>query len=529
MKAAMLALLSTTAGGLLISQPRCAAPRMMAEQKMVSVDAKASEAQEVGDGTATVPKSVPPDTMFSAAAELSGAAVIRATLGLDRGAAASRIDAERVLQAVSAFEAATVELPKPSFREYLQGSWRLVYSSSLADGGRSLEDVSRFAATLVDAPTARSSRVAIGDVSQRFSATKGGTELEMEETIGLRLRVPWPLPPAPQLEVTFHSSIRQDDAQVNLLNANLRDVAVTVTRGAGGNGALTRNAKRSMAFPAGRLRDRLDSAVPAPLAQLPTSRAIRQLDEAASRLSITAACSTVRVVRSGLGEVRVFAREFSSTNVKDGRAAQATASTVATSKVPPALDATALREIARVREEAEARGAEALQAAEKAAAKAAEETARMLELAAAENVALGEAKAEVEAALKRAEDELVSAVELAEAKLAAARAFAEAELAEALERASEEQAAAQAAFQADRSSRLADHREQILAIQTKAQADASEAQQTLALAKAQAEEDAAAARAAFAAEKQELGQRLQEAEARAAKAKAAAQAAIGDL
>ena len=42
-----------------------------------------------------------------------------------------------------------------------------------------------------------------------------------------------------------------------------------------------------------------------------------------------------------------------------------------------------------MREEAEARGAEALQAAEKAAAKAAEETARMLELAAAENVALG--------------------------------------------------------------------------------------------------------------------------------------------
>ena len=75
-------------------------------------------------------------------------------------------DIKAISGAVAAFEACSPS-PESLGPEYLAGSWRLVYSSSLAEGGLSAQSLRRYASTVVDAPTARSRGLAIGECSRR--------------------------------------------------------------------------------------------------------------------------------------------------------------------------------------------------------------------------------------------------------------------------------------------------------------------------------------------------------------------------
>ena len=474
--------------------PRCGAPRMAAMPRMA----------------------------FPAQAEICGAALVQATLGLDRGIVAAPADVKTIAGAVEAFEVSSTR--PESLSEYLSGSWRLVYSSSLAEGGLSSQSLRRFAATLIDAPAARSRSLAIGECSRQYAAKSDG-QLVLEEAVRLRARVPWPLPPAPELQITYVCDVSEVDgmaatASAANLKAALKSVGVKVLS----SGSPLPAPPPLAPLPAGRLREGLRRVMPPPAA-----RTVQSAEE----LTVTAACADVHVVRSGLGEVRVYVRQPSDQEerARGNRAAQAAQADGA--DAPPLLDPVALREVARAREEAEARGAAALAAAEA-------EAAATLKMAAAETAALSQTLADAEAALKladeqstnakqQAEADFAAAAELAEARLAATQATAAAELAEAMAKAEQEMAAAGAAAETERAALAAAHRERVAQLEAKAQTDVAEAQQALAMAKAQAEETLAEARAAFAAEKQELGQRVQLAEERAAKAKAAAAAAIGDL
>ena len=92
-------------------------------------------------------------------------AVLLATIGLDRGVAASRAEVERVENAIADFEAVApaTSLKGADLLQYLDGTWRLVFSSSLVErSSATAEDLRRFVTTVVDLPTARSSRVALG-------------------------------------------------------------------------------------------------------------------------------------------------------------------------------------------------------------------------------------------------------------------------------------------------------------------------------------------------------------------------------
>ena len=403
--------------------------------------------------------------IFSAAHE-----VIRACAGLDRGIVASTADVTQLLTAVEAFETLAPCDEATDLMAQLEGEWTLIYSSSLAEqstGMPSSEQLARYATTLVDAPTARSRQLSIGEVSQHI---KGSS---VEETVSLSLRVPWPLPPAPALEVTFKSKLEAPlDGSVRL---QPESVAMRV-RGTG---------NRAATLPVGELREAIRNALPAPMANLPMTKEVTRIDEASRQVEISAIGGGVRVTRSQLGELRVFARSDA---------------TDADGNVGGGMGAGAFEELASMRVQVDT-AKKALEASEARAA----------------------------AAASAAAAELDQALELAEARAAAARAVAGAELAQAVSDADDKLSAMLDEAAAVREEQAAAHRQALEEAETRALAALAEAQQVLELAVAKAEEEAAAARKTFLQEKQELSEKLMQANERAAAAKAAAVAAISNL
>ncbi|KOO27709.1 hypothetical protein Ctob_007586 [Chrysochromulina tobinii] len=406
-------------------------------------------------------------------------AVLLATMGLDRGVAASRAEVERVENAIADFEAVApaTSLKGADLLQYLDGTWRLVFSSSLVErSSATAEDLRRFVTTVVDLPTARSSRVALGEVSQKVDGPM------LEESVRLRLRVPWPLPAAPDLMLKIVSQARD------------------------------RRGRR---------------------------RGLRDIEAGSQALSVSAASSTVRVTRSALGEVRVFVRTASADGDAKGTVMGAVAAPEAaalagnTTSVANRTDASAvtaarvavlgpqaLREIARARQEMAAEAAAALETLK----------AKAAEAAASEKEELTETYERLRAeAAQVAEAELDRQRELFEAKTAAATAVAAAELADALSQAEERLAAAKAAAAEESETLAREAAEALKTAQARAAAEVEAAKLALEMGRIKAEEELAMARSAFLAEKQELVKSLREAEERAEKAKKAAIAAIGNL
>ena len=466
-------------------------------------------------------------------------AVLLATMGLDRGVAASRAEVERVENAIADFEAVApaTSLKGADLLQYLDGTWRLVFSSSLVErSSATAEDLRRFVTTVVDLPTARSSRVALGEVSQTVDG------LVLEEIVRLRLRVPWPLPAAPDLVLKIVSQLETGAAggevRAVVQEASLRGVL-------NGEVAARLGSLPALKLPAGRVRSALDDALRQlgaageTIRALPISKGLRDIEAGSQALSVSAASSSVRVTRSALGEVRVFVRSASADGDAKGAVAASDAAALAGSTTSAAnrtdasavtaarvavLGPQALREIVRARQEVAAESAAALETVK---AKAAEAAASEKEELRAELTETYE-RLRAEAA-KVAETELDRQRELFEAKTAAAAAVAAAELADALSQAEARLAAAKAAAAEESETMAREAAEELKTAQVRAAAEVEAAKLALEMGRIKAEEELAMARSAFFAEKQELVKSLREAEERAEKAKKAAIAAIGNL
>ena len=393
--------------------------------------------------------------------------LIRACLGFDRGVSASPSDASNVNRAIEAFEAAAAPSALDPMVERLEGEWRLMWSSSLVEdrkgGLPSAQDLARYVVTVVDAPTARS-RVAIGEVSQTIRAAR------VEERVALRLRVPWPLPAAPELQMSLTSALEStSDGQ---LRCTLQSVEARLEGAA------------PLSLPLGQLHEALPAVLPEPLAALPFASDVARAVEDARLGSVTALGGGLRVDRSRLGEVRVYVMQSPSESREDGRG----------------VGVAALEEVAQLRL-AVGEAQEALKTFKEQAA----DSTRVMEAAHAQ------------------------AIQVAEAEHAAALAAAAAELGEAMAAANDKLAAAMVEAAADRAAMAAEHTRVLDAAKAKAAEEIASSEREMAMVKARAEQEASAAKATHLAEKQALSVRLMEAEDRAAKAKAAAQAAIGDL
>jgi len=361
------------------------------------------------------------------------------------------------------------------------------------------------------------SQLAIGEVTQSIDGFGDG--LRMEEAVNLRLRTPWPLPQAPELTIKLTSALDASDVSAGAgeLSSSLLDVGVQLAGTA------------APPLPTSSLLDTITSTLASPpLAPL------REFQTKASSTAVTAASETVRVDRSGLGEVRVFLR------VSSGGLDPRELTDNGDEGDELVLDPQAQREIARVKLEAEERSKEALAEVTAATTSETAKLRSMLELAAAESASLAEERAVVEASLAEAmvratdaadaaEAKRVEALQIAEAKAATAKAVAAAELADAMARGEELVGATKTAAAVDKERLLAAHAEELRQMERRAAAEVAAAEKELFLAMAKAEEEAAKAKAAHLAEKQELRRQLADAEDRAAKAKAAAIAAIGDL
>lgn len=427
----------------------------------------------------------------------AASAVLHACAGLDRGVVATPEDVRRMESAIAVFE----DVAQPPFTDVanlatrLEGTWRLLYSSSLAghtSNVPSKDVLAQYAGTLVDTPTARS-RLAIGDVSQRILPTA-----RVEESVALRLRVPWPLPPAPELRLTFTGTLEAAAAAETEAAKSASHLVTTLdtvrVRVAG--------APTEASLPVGQLRDALARVLPASLSALPLAAEAQRVDAGARRLHITALGGGLRVSRSALGELRIFARE---TGGGPLLAAAAGNGTVTDDGGAPNASAVLSAMLAEV--EAKATRAAAADAA--AAVRQIEERA---------------AAAVSAAAAKLAEER-----ELAEARAAAAKAVAAAELAEAVSMADDALATALLDATAEREQLVAEHIAALQAAEDQAATELGAARRELELFQAQAAEEEAAAKAAYLAEKQSLGQKVADANERAQKAKAAAQAVIGNL
>ena len=447
-------------------------------------------------------------------ADVAAATVIRACAGLDRGLAASQNDAKMMLRAIEDLEtAAPCTLEGEALSGYLSGTWKLLYSSQLVG----------------DQAAARG--VALLGVSQNVRTSSKG-KLIVEESISTRAQVPWPLPPAPAVEIICRTQLDAATLQATSINFGLQKVDVRVPS----------IARAEATIPFAQLRDWLDSALPARemmqtlVDAVAPLKALRTKESGATNLRLTAASDSVRVIRSGNGEIRVFARGGG------GGIAAATKASSAAAKAgtSPLLDAEALKEVARVRKETEASAARVLAAAAEEAEADRAQMEALLDLAAAAEAAVSEEKEDVlrqlsaleqraAEAAAAAESTLTQAMELAEAKAAAAQAVAAAELAEAVAKADEELNAAQATATQEQQELSRQHSK----VLQKAEASAAEAiaaaAQELAMLRAAAEAEAAAARTAFAEEKRVLMAELDETKKMANKAKAAAIAALGEL
>jgi hypothetical protein len=237
-------------------------------------------------------------------------AVLRAVASVDRGIAATPADAAAIDSAVQVFESvAPCALSDAELAAYLCGRWRLAYSSSLVSSsaadylgsGAEAEAWRRLAATLVASPTARSRRVALGDVRLRV-AGEGGA-LTVDEEVALQWRVPWPLPAAPALRLRFASGLAVRGAQVIATPTEVGASVEGLGGGGGGGGAGAGGGGAGGAapielpwkLPAAEMRRALDEALARnqQLAQLPASRALLKLRAAAHTRNVTALSGAV--------------------------------------------------------------------------------------------------------------------------------------------------------------------------------------------------------------------------------------------
>ncbi|KAL3897484.1 MAG: hypothetical protein SGPRY_013043, partial [Prymnesium sp.] len=248
--------------------------------------------------------------------------LLRATLGLDRGALASASDAARVEAAVGRLQhAAPCKLEGLPLVDALQGtSWRLVYTSSLVDGSHPASKAtprglrSLRMNLLVDVP-AMQSPVGLGAVWQSYR--RSGEDVRLEDCVSLRLPAPWPLPRV-DLRTTFSYNIKPTGTAGGLL-ADLEEVIVE------SRPSLSVMKDRRFAIPAPRrLLERVlgeGAKLPPPLASLPPAQQLERLEEGAGQLSCLALVkcqpADVLVLRSALGDIRVFVADAISPSPSD--------------------------------------------------------------------------------------------------------------------------------------------------------------------------------------------------------------------
>ena len=229
------------------------------------------------------------------AQQLVAAELIKSTSGLDRGSAASAEDAARVEASVQALEAASpCTLAGPALIHALAGSsWRLVYASSFVRGSGTPEasGAALGIRSMVDMVT-MTSPVSLGAVTQRFSAAR------LEDTVSVTLPMPWPLPKR-TLSATLEQSLDATGAPGGL---TARLEKVTLNRG-GEERLLGPSFLRSAELPVPR------ELLGAALGRFPPTQDF----EAGKGLDITCSvalldgATRVSVLRSGLGDVRIFA------------------------------------------------------------------------------------------------------------------------------------------------------------------------------------------------------------------------------
>ena len=150
--------------------------------------------------------------------------------------------------------------------------------------------------------------MALGEVSQKVDGPM------LEESVRLRLRVPWPLPAAPDLMLKIVSQLETGvaggEVRAVVQEASLRGVLT-------GEVAARLGSLPALKLPAARVRSALDDALrqlgaaAEAISALPILKGLRDIEAGSQALSVSAASSTVRVTRSALGEVRVFVRTAS--------------------------------------------------------------------------------------------------------------------------------------------------------------------------------------------------------------------------
>ena len=254
------------------------------------------------------------------AQQLAAAELIKSTSGLDRGSAASAEDAARVEASVQALEAISpCTLAGPALIDALAGSsWRLVYASSFA------APASSGALGSMVGMVAMTSPVSLGAVTQRYSAAR------LEDTVSVALPMPWPLPKR-TLSATLEQTLDATGAPGGL---TARLEKVTLNRG-GEERLLGPGFLRSAELPVP------SELLGAALGRFPPTQALE-----AGELGITCSvalldgATRVSVLRSALGDVRVFAATAESPGGPEA-AAPTAAAAAATAAAAAYLDSTA--------------------------------------------------------------------------------------------------------------------------------------------------------------------------------------------
>lgn len=212
--------------------------------------------------------------------------LIKSTLGLDRGSAASAEDAARVEASVNELEAVSpCILAGPALIDALAGSsWRLVYASALVrdSGTPERSSVRALGPRSMAELLAATSPMSLGSVTQSFSAAR------LKDTVSLALPLPWPLPRR-TLAATFEQALDATGAPGGL-TARLERVG------------LCRGGEEFLLGPSFLRR-----------AELPVPRELLGRFPPAQELGLTCSVALldgptrISVLRSSLGDVRVFA------------------------------------------------------------------------------------------------------------------------------------------------------------------------------------------------------------------------------
>jgi len=250
------------------------------------------------------------------AQQFAATQLLKSTNGLDRGSAASTEDAVRVEASVQALEATSpCTLAGPALIDALAGSsWRLVYASTFVRGSGTPETSGGALGlrSMVDV-FATTSPVSLGTVTQRFSAAR------LEDTVNLALPLPWPLPRR-ELSATFEQTI-EATGTCGELTARLERVT------------LSRGGEERLLGPSFLRRAEL----PVPRELLGTLKRFAPPTQGLEALELGITCSValldgptrVSVLRSSLGDVRVFAATAESPGGSEEAAAPAAAAAAA--------------------------------------------------------------------------------------------------------------------------------------------------------------------------------------------------------